>query len=168
LFVGVLERYKAVDVLVDAWRRVTGGRLRLVGVGPLQPLVDDLVRGDERVTWTPRLEQDAVVHALDEATVLLLPSRSEGLPRIVMEAFCRGRPVVGSRRGGTPDLVHDGVNGLLVDAEDGDGLARAIERVLSDAELAERLAEGARASAQEWARTPEDYAASVRELVERA
>jgi glycosyltransferase involved in cell wall biosynthesis len=168
LFVGVLERYKAVDVLVGAWRRVERGRLRIIGDGPLQPLVEELTRDDERVRWTPQVEQDEVVRALDEATVLLLPSRSEGLPRIVMEAFCRGRPVIGSRRGGTPDLVRDEVNGLLVDAEDVDGLARAIERVLGDRELAERLAAGARASAQEWARTPEEYAVSVRELVERA
>jgi glycosyltransferase involved in cell wall biosynthesis len=168
LFVGVLERYKAVDVLADAWRRAPVGRLHLVGTGPLQPLVEELAREDERVTWTARLAQEEVVRALDDSTVLLLPSRSEGLPRIVMEAFCRGRPVIGSRRGGTPDLVQDGVNGLLVDAEDVDGLARAIERVLTDRELAERLAAGARKSAQEWARTPEEYAASVRELVERA
>jgi glycosyltransferase involved in cell wall biosynthesis len=168
LFIGVLERYKAVDVLVEAWRRVSPpATLRLVGAGPLQPLVEELAR-DARVTWTPKLDQEEIVRALDAATVLLLPSRSEGLPRVAIEALCRGRPVIGSRSGGTPDIVRDGVNGLLVDAEDVDALARAIERVLSDHELAERLAAGARASAREWTRTPEEYAASVRELVERA
>ena len=52
------------------------------------------------------------------ATVLVLPSRSEGLGRIVVEAFCRGRGVVGSRVGGIPDLVTDGESGILVSSGD--------------------------------------------------
>jgi glycosyltransferase involved in cell wall biosynthesis len=168
LFVGVLERYKAVDVLVEAWRRVSGSEpLTLVGDGPLRPLVERLALEDARVTWIPRLAQEEVARALDESTVLLLPSRSEGLPRVAIEALCRGRPVIGTRVGGTPDIVRDGVNGLLVEPEDVDGLSRAIEHVLSDRELAERLAAGARECAGEWTRTPEEYAASVRALVER-
>ena len=97
----------------------------------------------------------------------MLPSRSEGLPRIVIEALCRGRPVVGARTGGIPDIVEDGVNGVLVPPEDPEALADALVRVLSDDELQERLAEGALASASEWLQTPEQYAAHVRELVAR-
>ena len=102
----------------------------------------------------------------DAATVLLLPSFSEGLPRVAMEAFARGRPVIGARAGGIPDIVEDGVNGLLVDPQDPDSIADALVRVLSDRELAERLAVGAAASAEHWLQPPEVYANRLRELVE--
>ncbi len=161
LFVGVLERYKGVDVLVEAWRSVPGAHLRIVGEGPLAAEVEGL-------DVTPRLTQEEVARALDEASLLVLPSRSEGLPRIVIEAFCRGRPVVGTRAGGVPDIVRDGVNGLLVEPEDPAALAVALRRALSDRELLERLARGARESAGAWVQTPEEYASRVRSVVERA
>ena len=74
------------------------------------------------------LTQPQVAAALDESTCFVLPSRSEGMGRVVIEAFCRGRGVVGSRVGGIPELVDDGVNGLLVDVGDVDRLADAIVR----------------------------------------
>jgi glycosyltransferase involved in cell wall biosynthesis len=152
LFVGVLERYKNVDGLVEAWRRVAGdAELVVVGDGSQAALVDSL-----GVTWHRRLPTEEIVAELDAATCLFLPSRSEGLPRIVVEALCRGRPVVASRGGGIPDIVEEGRNGLL--ADDVAGLAAALEQVLSDRALAERLAAGARESAEAWLATPEDFA----------
>jgi glycosyltransferase involved in cell wall biosynthesis len=109
---------------------------------------------------------DEIAKALDDATVLLLPSFSEGLPRVAMEAFARGRPVIGAHAGGIPDIVEDGVNGLLVDPHDPDSIAAALVRVLTDHELAERLAAGAAASAEQWLQPPEVYARRMRELVE--
>jgi len=168
LFVGVLERYKGIDVLADAWRKVAeeipNATLHVVGTGPLHAVVEQLRHATE---WTPRLDSDGVARALDDATVLVLPSRSEGLPRIVIEAFCRGRPVIGTRAGGTPDIVEDGVNGLLVPPENASALAEALVRVLGDRALQQRLAEGARASAAAWVQTPEEYADRVRDLVLR-
>jgi glycosyltransferase involved in cell wall biosynthesis len=86
----------------------------------------------------------------------------------VLEALCRGRAVVGARAGGIPDVVHDGETGLLVDPDRPDEIADALVRVLSDRALAEELGRGGRALAAEWTYTPEEYAARVAELVERA
>ncbi len=171
VFVGVLERYKAVDVLADSWRvvaeRVPSAELRIVGRGTLAPVVERLVAESAgRVTWTPSLPGDAVAGALDAATVLVLPSRSEGLGRVVVEAFCRGRPVVGSRIGGIPDLVTDGETGLLVPAEDAPALADALVSVLADRDLAARLGAAGRRAVEPWLATPDQYAASVADLVE--
>jgi glycosyltransferase involved in cell wall biosynthesis len=173
LFVGVLERYKNVDGLVAAWRgaaaRVPEATLRLVGRGRETALVSQLVEEFSRqTTYTPHLTTPDVARALDESWALVLPSRSEGLPRVVMEAFCRGRGVVGSRAGGIPDLVDDGRNGLLVDAEDTEGLADALVRVLSDRALAEQLGAAAATDAPRWASSPEEFAANLSELVARA
>jgi glycosyltransferase involved in cell wall biosynthesis len=172
LFVGVLERYKAVDVLAEAWRlaapRLPGATLHVVGRGTLREVPRRLVAELPRQTrWTERLPTADVATALDEATILVLPSRSEGLGRVVVEAFCRGRGVVASRVGGIPDLVAEGETGILVPPEDAAALAEALVRVLSDRALAERLGAAARVAVEPWLATPEEYAQQIRDLVER-
>jgi glycosyltransferase involved in cell wall biosynthesis len=159
LFVGVLEAYKNIDGLARAWRLANApGELRIVGKGSREDVVREL-----GVRWDAALSSEQVAQAMDESWVLVLPSRSEGMGRVLVEAFCRGRGVVGSRRGSIPNLVEEGVNGLLVDSDE--ELAEALRRVLADRQLAERLGRGARAAAAAWLQTPEQYARRVRELV---
>ena len=170
LFVGVLERYKAFDVLADAWRRVAsavpGAVLHVVGQGALAPVAERLLEElPGQVEWSPSLTAEGVASALDSATLLVLPSRSEGMGRVVIEAGCRGRAVVGSRVGGIPDVVADGDTGVLVPPGDAVALAEALERVLSDRALAERLGAEARIRVEPWLATPEEYARRVRDLV---
>ena len=172
LFVGVLERYKAFDVLAEAWRRVASSVpesvLHIVGRGALAPVAERLLEDlPGRVEWSPSLSAEDVAGALDSATLLVLPSRSEGMGRVVIEAGCRGRAVVGSRVGGIPDVVADGETGLLVPPEDPAALSKALERVLSDRALAERLGVEARIRVVQWLATPEEYARRVRELVDK-
>ena len=171
LFVGVLERYKAVDVLADAWRlaapRVPDGVLHVVGRGTLGGVPERLVADlPAQTRWTKALTTPEVARALDNATVLVLPSRSEGLGRVVVEAFCRGRGVVGSRVGGIPDLVEDGTSGALVPSGDAQALADALVRALSDRAYAEHLGAAAHEAVQPWLATPEEYARRIRELVD--
>ena len=171
LFVGVLERYKAVDVLAEAWRlaapRVPNATLHVVGRGTLRGVPEELVRDlPAQTRWTEKLTTPEVARALDQATILVLPSRSEGLGRVVVEAFCRGRGVVASRVGGIPDLVEDGVNGLLVSPGDAHALAEGLVRVLSDRALTERLGAAGRREVEGWLATPEEYARRIRELVD--
>ena len=169
LFVGVLERYKNVDGLAGAWRaaapRLPGAVLHLVGRGTETAVVERLVADlPGQAQWTPRLTADGVARALDAASLLVLPSRSEGMGRVVVEAFCRGRPVIGSRVGGIPDLVEDGVNGVLVDPDDTQALTNELVRLLSDRALLERLADGASRSAGRWLQTPQEFAGRMRDL----
>ena len=97
--------------------------------------------------------------------MLVLPSRSEGMGRVVIEAFLRGRPVLGSDVGGIRDLVTDGVNGVLVEP-DPDAIAAALVRLLGDpAELARLAAARARRRRALARRRPEEYAERVRALV---
>lgn len=171
LFVGVAERYKNVHGLADAWRRVAaqlpGATLHAVGRGREQAVLERLARElPQQVRWDERLPPEGVAAALDAATVLVLPSFSEGLPRVAMEAFARGRGVVGSRAGGIPDIVEDGVNGLLVPPGDADALACALVRALSEPGLAQALGAGALAAAGRWQQTPEQFAGRMRALVD--
>jgi glycosyltransferase involved in cell wall biosynthesis len=165
LFVGVLERYKNVDGLVAAWRlvqeRLPHARLVVVGRGPLAELLAQI-----DVEHVIELDAEGIAARMDESWVLVLPSRFEGLGRVVIESFARGRGVVASRAGGILDLVTDGVEGLLVSPEDHADLADALTRVLADRTLAERLGTAARERYADWHSTPEQFAARLRELVE--
>jgi glycosyltransferase involved in cell wall biosynthesis len=172
-FVGVLEPYKGLRTLRRAWAAVQetnpDARLVLVGRGHAVRAVRRFVeRSGGSVTWRERLAADEVAHLLDASTCLVLSSQSEGLPRIVMEAFCRGRPVVATAVGGVPDLVRDGENGLLVPRADADGLGAALRRVLGDPQEAARLAAGAAATTGPWRASPEEFAHRTRALVEAA
>ncbi len=171
VFVGVLERYKAFDTLVEAWRlaapRVPDATLHLVGDGTMrdraQRLLADLPGQTE---WSPRLTAEEVSGAMDASWLVALPSRSEGLPRVALEAACRGRAIVGGNRAGIPDVVKDGENGLLVNPDDAVQLAGALVRILSDRATAERLGANARRTGEDWGVTPAQYAAKVRALVD--
>ena len=173
LFVGVLERYKNVDGLAEAWRRaaprVPDAELVLVGRGTLtevpQRLVEEL---PAQTRWVESVPTEGVAQALDGASLLVLPSRSEGMGRVLVEALLRGRPVLATRVGGIPDLVRDGENGVLVEPGDTAALADALAALLSDRERLERLAAGARASVEPWVASPAEYARRVRSLVEAA
>ena len=105
--------------------------LRIVGKGSRADVVSALVRDlPGRTGWVAEVSNDQIRGMLDDATALVLPSRSEGLGRIVVEALCRGRPVVATRVGGITDLVRDGENGLLVEPRSPAALADALVHVL--------------------------------------
>lgn len=171
LFVGVLERYKGVDVLAEAWplvlERVPGARLEMVGRGSLRPVVEAMAAAHPgSVRWREVLDTPGVAAALDAATLLVLPSRTEGMGRVLVEAFCRARPVVGSDDGGIPDLV-DAASGVLVPSGNAPMLADALVAVLGDRETAARLGRGAYEARLPWIVSPETFAARVRALVDR-
>jgi glycosyltransferase involved in cell wall biosynthesis len=168
----MLERSKGIAALADAWglvaERVSEARLILVGRGALRDVVDRL-RDDYpgRVEHVEELSPQAVAERMDAATCLVLPSRSVGLGRVILEAFARGRGVVATRVGGIPDLVEDNVSGLLVESGDVKSLADALTQIVTDRELAERLGVAAHAFSQSLEWSPDDYAARVRSLVDR-
>lgn len=163
LFVGVLERYKGFDTLAAAWplvrERIPAAMLQVVSDGSLRHLMPP------DAEWSQRLSAEEVAAAMDAAWVFCLPSRSEGLPRVALEAAARGRAIVGGNRAGIPDVVEDGVNGLLVDPDDPQELADALVRILSDRSFAERLGAAARRTGEAWGVTPREYGAKVEALV---
>jgi glycosyltransferase involved in cell wall biosynthesis len=118
-----------------------------------------------QTVWHRRQTPSELADLFDRSWALVLPSFSEGLPRVVIEVLARGRPVIGSRAGGIPDAIVDGDNGLLVPPGDADALAAALVRFATDRVLAERLAARAKPSGEELLVSPEEYARRVAELV---
>src|SRR5262245_24605642 len=158
--VGGLEPYKGVDALAVAWRRAApelgDARLVVVGKGSRREVVDGLV-ADGLAEHVAELPPEGVASALDDATVLVLPSEYEGLGRVVIEAFARGRGVVATRAGGILDLVEDGREGLLVEPGDVAGLSAAFVSVLKDRSLSARLGAAAHERFPAWNQTPEQF-----------
>jgi glycosyltransferase involved in cell wall biosynthesis len=172
VYVGVLETVKAFDSLAAAWSlaapMVPDAVLHIVGDGTLRNRAERLARAlPAQVEWQRRLTPEEVARAMDAAWVICLPSRSEGLPRVAIEAALRGRAIIGGNRAGIPDVVRDEHNGLLVDPDDVHALAAALVAVLSDRAKAERLGAAARVTGDTWSVTPEEYAARLAALVER-
>jgi glycosyltransferase involved in cell wall biosynthesis len=91
------------------------------------------------LAFSPNSEIPRYMSASD---VIVLPSISEGLGVVILEALATGVPVVASRVGGVPDVLMSGTNGLMVEPKDANGLAQAILKILTDDKLRRRLIEG--------------------------
>jgi glycosyltransferase involved in cell wall biosynthesis len=173
LFVGMLERYKAVDVLLDAWELVAASlpsaRLTMIGDGALrEELLARIARTDSlagSVDVLSPMSRPEVRQHVDDSTCLVLPSRSEGLGRVLLEAMGRERPVVASAVGGIVELVDPGSTGLLVAPEDPIALADALVAVLADPALARTL--GREAGRRARSRDPlAEYELGIERLAE--
>jgi colanic acid/amylovoran biosynthesis glycosyltransferase len=143
-----------VDALALLAERRPGVVLELVGDGPEHDRV--LRRARERgvsgrISLLGARSSEEVRATLAGARAFALPAvrlpsgRMEGIPVALMEAMASGVPVVATRLSGIPELVQDGVTGLLVEPHDPHGLAEALERLLGDDALAAVLARAARA-----------------------
>jgi glycosyltransferase involved in cell wall biosynthesis len=98
----------------------------------------------ERTTFTSFLPQQEVAERVKHADVMVLASLTDACPLPVIEAMCCGVPVVGSRVGGIPELVDDGVTGVLAESGNPSELAAAMKKVLADAALRREMGQAGR------------------------
>jgi len=147
--VGNLVEKKDHDTLLRAVAATSDVDVVIVGTGPLEgPL---RLRATELGVRLHLLGiRDDVPSLLPAFDVFCLSSRYEGLPIAMLEAMASGVPVVATAVGGVPEVVTDGVDGLLVPAGDAAALAVALEKVLTDPELARDLGVAARATASTY------------------
>jgi glycosyltransferase involved in cell wall biosynthesis len=146
LYVGRLSREKGVEVLVRA-AAASGARVKMVGDGPLRPTLERMIAESgadvELLGFRSGEELSAAVQA---ASAVVMPSIChDNCPLAVIEAMAWGKPVIGSRVGGIPELVRDGEEGVLVPHGDTAALGAAMLRLQEDPELAERMGRAGRA-----------------------
>jgi len=130
LFVGHLARVKGPDRLIAAWKAVLeaepDAELWIVGAGPLRRGLEARVRQtgmDGSVSFLGAKPHREIPELMRAARCLCLPSRSEGMPNVVLEALACGTPVVATDVGEVPALLAGGENGMLVSSKDADGSA---------------------------------------------
>jgi glycosyltransferase involved in cell wall biosynthesis len=158
LCIGTLHEVKGQVHLVDAIRILRDAgvdvRCRLIGDGEDETMLRERIAAaglGSMVTLDGRRTRAQVIDALGEADVLVAPSvvarngKREGIPVVLMEAMSCGLPVVASRLSGIPELVEDGVSGLLVTPGDSDAIAASLRRLVDDPALRTRIGEAARA-----------------------
>ena len=156
LFLGRIDHQKGLDVVLRALPQ--GLKLLVAGDGPERAGLEHGASPD--TTFLGPVDPSGVYDLLRRARALAVPSRGhEGQPRVILEAFAVGVPVLASRIGGLPELVEHDVNGYLVEPDDARGWTEALER-MSDDETSLRLGAGAYRT---WERsyTPE---IAIREL----
>jgi glycosyltransferase involved in cell wall biosynthesis len=158
LFVGRLAVEKGLSYLLEALSQcVQRGfdlRLTLVGEGSERESLEKLARArglGGRVDFKGFVPLgEALWQEYRQADIFILPSLSEGMPKVLIEAMASGLVVIASDVGGIPTLVQDGVNGLLVEPRSPEAIAAALQRLLQEPALRQRLAHNALATAREY------------------
>ena len=158
---------KGVDVLLKAFalihNEVPDVSLVVVGDGPLlaehKALAARLAIA-HRVVFKGEVSHSDVPGFFSTCALFVLPSRSEGFSITLLEAAYHGRPIVCTRVGGSPELISDGINGLLVEPDDPAAMAAHMLTILRNEELARRLGEAARETVRArflWKDRIQDY-----------
>ena len=150
-----MRRAKGIDTLIEAFDsvldRVPGAELVIVGPRDTvdHGMTEFLEQGLQRLSTRGTVRQlghldfgPALFQQYADADVLALPSRSEGTPRVLVEARAFGCPVIGTRVGGIPTSITDGVDGLLIPPNDARGAGQFDRARGADAELRRQLVEG--------------------------
>jgi glycosyltransferase involved in cell wall biosynthesis len=162
LFAGDPSTHKGVDVLLEAWQRPELRDIRLV-IAASRPM-DRPVGPGVSVVHLPR---PAMAAAWRAATLAVVPSVwAEPFGMVAMEALAAGTPVVASDIGALPEVVRDGVDGVLVRPGDSGALASAVTSLLGDPARLAALSSAARAGAERF--TPESLVTRIDAVYERA
>lgn len=140
------ERYKGADTLIAALPRVVqsapDAALVLVGNGDDQPRLEQLAHElgvEAHVRFLREPSQEELFACYAHCDLFALPSSGEGFGLVFLEAMAHGKPVIGGAHGGIPDVVEDGVTGLLVPHGEVEALSRAVESLLLNQQTASAM-----------------------------
>jgi glycosyltransferase involved in cell wall biosynthesis len=154
LCVARYTRQKNLDTLIRAFHRVCQERrdldLVIIGEGPQRQNLLGLIRElglETNVFLYDLMRQEELNDYYNASEMVVLPSIDEGFGLVLVEEQWLRKPVIGARSGGIPDIIDDGKTGILVNPRDPVDLAAAIERILSDGDLASRISEAGHQSA---------------------
>ena len=173
LYAGVLIPRKGIHHLIHAFSRIASefpeARLVIVGREENPEYAEKLRRDvvklglDSRVIFVGEVSQAELADYMRQAAVFVLPSLSEGLGRVVVEAMATGMPVIGSYIGGIPEMVQERQTGFLIPPGDEKALAERLKWILSHPEEAQAMGKQAREFAHSFFST-EAYVDGYRRL----
>jgi glycosyltransferase involved in cell wall biosynthesis len=175
VYAGVLSPVKGIQYLINAFAIVAGQypKAELIIIGKdqspgyaanLRKQAVELGLAD-RAYFIASLPQPELALWMSRASVLVLPSLTEGLPRVVLEAMATGTPVIGSRVGGVPELVEEGIRGFLIPPGDEQLLADKLRWIFDNPDKARIMGECGRSFAEQCFST-ERYLQGYRQILQ--
>lgn len=167
---GFPYQIKGVDVLIRAFNLVSKDfpdvRLKIIGhCDDLSPY-RELAGSNPAVEFNKGVPYSEIISQFESCLFFVLASRSEGLPRAIIDAMSSGKAVIGSRVGGIPELIQDGVNGFLFECENHVMLADKIRTLLSNEHLRQQMGDAGYRIIQDCY-TPAHYVSLYKELIDK-
>lgn len=139
LLVGFPFKRKGVDILIEAFKKLApkypDWKLKIMGWFPDPRELNMAMGGHPQIYHHPPVKPHEMPIHIGSCAIFALPSRSEALARVLLEAMSAGKPRVASRVDGIPTVINDGVDGLLVEPENVEDLAEKLDMLMSDADL---------------------------------
>ena len=143
LLVGFPMHVKGTDIAIRAFRQIEDEfpdwSLNILGFYPDRTQLDQLIDGSTQISvLKPVLHRNVNEH-VGRCGILLQPSRTEGMGRVLIEAMSAGKPIIATRIDGIPGVVEDQVSGILVAPDDVQATADALKKLMSDPEVRKRM-----------------------------
>ena len=143
IFIGQLTYLKGVQYLIksvaELKKQYSDINLTIIGDGDYKKDLQDLIKKknlQDRCFFKGSVDQSEIINEMENSLVLVLPSLTEGLPRVIIEAMACGLPVIGTKVGGIPELIADNENGFLISPKNSDELEEKIKYFLENKEKA--------------------------------
>lgn len=154
---GRLVPWKGFDTLIKLWPEILekypNAKLLIIGEGPEKNKLDNLIKKlklEDSVLLTGRLDQQMLLVYLKVADVFILNTAYEGFSHQLLEVASVGTPIITTKIGGNPEIIKDGINGILVEYDNQLELISAINKILLSPELARKLSVGAENKVKEF------------------
>lgn len=160
LFVGRLIDYKGIEVLTEVFNRLPGYKLKIIGDGPLYSQLKRQVRKAANIELLGRLPHNVTIEYIRKARLMIFPTQCyESMPRVVIESFACGVPVLASNVGGAiKELIEENVTGLLIADNNINELEAKIKYLMTNRELLESMGENCRRFYEEKFTSKKNYA----------
>lgn len=143
LFVGFPFKRKGVDILITAFKKVASKypewKLKILGWFPDNRELDEAMGGHPQIYHHNPVKYSEMIDHIGSCAMLVLPSRSEAMGRVLVEAMAAGKPRIGANVDGIPTVIADGVDGFLFEPENANDLADKLDRLMGDGDLRARL-----------------------------
>ncbi|MBL7196617.1 MAG: glycosyltransferase family 4 protein [Candidatus Omnitrophica bacterium] len=146
IYFGRLQTIKGIEMLIDAVKGLDV-TLKIIGRGPLREVVRDKIKNQniKNVILVGYIQQNQLQDEIKKCLFTVQPSLwYENYPYSIIESFALGKPVIGSNRGGIPELIDNGTTGLLFDPDQKEDLRNKIQFLLNNSSLIKQFGENAR------------------------